>query len=130
MVHYEPVYSFNLDTVIFKFLDRLPKILVNNVSNGKPWTLFLVWNFGPEIQKGSHPLICSSHIIPWFWRVDFPLVHTINLIRDVKDDVLLSVLDIPVFPIIAPFTTFHVHRCELIFPEHHQSGTTIINSLW
>ena len=56
LVHYEPVSYCNLDKVIFNILEKLPEILVSNVSNGAPCLLFLVWNFRTEIQIDSHAI--------------------------------------------------------------------------
>ena len=115
---------------ILKLFDQLPKILVSHISNGKPWLLFLVLTIGHESQKGSQPLTWSSHIISLFLIDDFPLVQTINLRRYFQDGVLLTVIDLPVFPTIAPSTNFHVHRCELLLPEFLPSGATMINIWW
>ena len=113
-----------------KLLEQLAQILLSNVINGKPCLLFLVWIFGPKSQRVSQPLTWSSHIIFLFWRCYFPIVHTINLIRDVQDGVLLAILDILSFPNIAPSTTFHVHRCKILLPEHLLIWATMINSYW
>ena len=63
-------------------------------------------------------------------QCEFPLIYTTKLIRDVQDNVLLNILDISVFPNILPYTTFHVHRWGILFPECLPSGSTIINSFW
>ena len=130
MVHYEHFYSCNLYKVNFKLIEKLPEILVSNVSNGSTLLLFLVCNFVNESQRGSQPLTWSYHITHWFWRGYLTLVQKIKIQIYVQGYVLLTVLDFPVFPNIAPSTTFHFHWCKVLFPEHLLSGSTIINSLW
>ena len=117
-------------SLILNLLEKLPEILFSNFSNGKSCPFFLVCFFGNEIQRGSHPLTWYSHIILWLWRCYFSLVHTIKLIRDVQDNVLLAILDLTVFLNIAPSTSCHVHRCELIFSERFPSGSIMINIWW
>ena len=127
MVRYEHVSSCNLYKVIFKLLDKITEILV---SNGSHFLLFIAWPFGTESQRGSQPLLWSSHIIPWFWRDDLPLVQTMKLQRNFRGDILLTVLGLPVFPNIVPSRTCHVHRCQLLFPERLPIGETVINIWW
>ena len=104
--------------------------MVINVSNANTCLFFLDSPFGPEIQRGSHPLTWSSHIIPWSWRVDFLLLHKIRLQKNIQGDVLLAILGFPVFPNIVPSTTCHVYRCELLVPGRLLVGSTMINSWW
>ena len=107
---------------IITILEKLPGILVGNDSNGSPFLLFLVWYFGPEIQIGSQPLTWSSYINPWFWRGDFPILHTIKLHRNVQGDVLLAILDFPCFLL---YCTFHYLSCSPVRNSHHR-----ISSKW
>ena len=89
--------------------------------------LFLVWTFGTESQRGSHPLTWYSHIVLWLRRGELPLVQTIKLRRYFQDNVFLTIIDLPIFPNIAPSTTFHVHWCELLFEQCIPNGATMIN---
>ena len=113
---------------ILKLLDQLTEILISNISNGNPCPF--VWNFGPDIHRSSQPLTLSSQIITWFWRVEFPLFQTINIQINAQGDLLLLVLNFPVFPNIAHSTTCHVHSFELLLKERLPSGSTMINSWW
>ena len=115
---------------IFKPLEQLTEIMFSNVSDGKPYPLFLVLNFGPKGQRGNQPLTWYSHIILWLWICDLPIVKTIEIRRDFHDDVLITIIYIPVFTNISPSTTCHVHRCEHLFPERLPNGATMINSWW
>ena len=81
--------------------------MFSNDSNGKPCLFFLVWPFVPESQRGSQPLTWYFYIIPWLWICELPLVQTIKLRRDLQDDELIIILDLPVFPNIAPSKKFH-----------------------
>ena len=130
MVHCKPDYFLILDKVNFKLTEQISEVLISNLSNGKLCLLLLIWTFGPESQRGSHPLTCYPHIILWLWRCDFPLVHTINLIRYFQDNLLLPLLYLPVFINIAPSTTCHAQRCKLLFAERLPGGAIMINSWW
>ena len=113
-----------------KILEQLPEVLISNVSNVKACLLFLVWIFFPDRQKGSHPLTWYFHINTWLWKGDLPLVQTIKLRRYVQDNLLPTIIDLPLFPNIASSTTFHVQWCKIIFPECLLIGSTMINSWW
>ena len=115
---------------ILKILEQLPGVLVINIRNGKPFLLFIVLPCVPESQRGIHLLTWSSHMIFLLLKCEFPLVHTIKLRRYVQDNVFLTLLDIPLFTNIVPSTNFHVHRCELLFPERLLIGATVINIWW
>ena len=127
MFYYEEVslswFIVNLFTLvtyirlIIKILEKIPEVLISNVSNGKPCLLFLIWPFGTEVQRGIQPLTGSSHIIILFWRGKFPLFQTIKIIRDFQDNVFLAILDLPVFPNIAPSTTCHFRQCGIFKPR-------------
>ena len=99
--------------------------LLSNVQR-----ISLVWNCGPDSYRGSPTLTWYYYIITWFWRCDFHIFQKIKLRIDVQDNVLLTVLGIPMFPYIAPSTTFHVRRYEILFVEFLLGGASMINSCW
>ena len=115
---------------MIKRFDELHEILFSNISNGKPWLLFLVWPFGPEIQIGSQHLTWYYHVIILFQKGELFLVHTIKPRIYVQDNVLLTILDLPGFPNISPPTACHVQRCERLFQECLTSVTNMINTYW
>ena len=78
---------------------------------------FLVWPFCPEFHRGSQNITWYSHITLWFWRGEFTLFQTINIRRYVQDNVFLTILDLPVFPNIAPSTTCHFRQCGIFKPR-------------
>ena len=112
-----------------KLLEQLPELLISNISNGKPCFLFS-WPFSPEIQRGIHPLTWSPYVIFWLWRGEFHIVQTIKIIRDIQYNVLLAIIDLPMFPNSATYTTFHVQLCGILFPWHILSVSTMINIWW
>ena len=122
LVHYEPVSS--------KIVEQFPEILVSNVSNRNPWLLLLVWTFGYESHTGSQPLTWSSNRIPWFWISYLYFVQKIKLHHKIQGDVLLTILELPMFPIIVPSTTCHFHQRKIIFSKFLPMRETIINSWW
>ena len=95
-----------------------------------------IWTFiGLDTHRGNQPLYRSSQIIFWLWRCDSHIVQTAKLRRDVQGDVLITILDLFVFPNITTTTKFYVHRCELskcelLLPERLTSGSTMINKRW
>ena len=91
---------------------------------------FIVWNFGTDIQISSQPLNWYYHTTISLLRGDLPLVHKIKLRRDIHYDVMLTIIDLPVFPNIESCTTCHVHQCEILNPERLLSVATMINSWW
>ena len=100
--------------------------------------LFMWTCFGLDTQRINEPLSWSSLIISWLWRYDFHLVQTVKFQRDVQCDILVTNLDLSVFPNIFTTTKFHVHNweltkceiyltCELFLPECLSSGATMIS---
>ena len=85
---------------------------------------------GNESHRSSHNIYWSSHIILLSWRGGLPLLHKIKLQVNAQGDILLTVLDFLVFSKTATSTTFHVHWCEMLFPERLTSGATMINKRW
>ena len=90
-----------------------------------------------ETQRGNQALSWSFQFPFWLWRCDFHLVQTVKLWLDEQGDVIVTALDIFVFPNIATTTIFHVHRqgkhfptCQLFLPERLSSGATVINRRW
>ena len=57
----------------------------------------------------------ATPFITLFCRGDFTLVQNPKIKINVQDNVMITILDIPVFPNVDPFKTFHVHQCEPIF---------------
>ena len=120
----------------FKVLDNLWNILHTDISDNMPRIFVFIWTSnGLETQRGNQPLYWYSQIIFWFWRCDFCIVHTAKFQRDVQGDVLLTILNLPMFPNILTSTIFHVHRCELTrcelsLPERLPRVATMINGRW
>ena len=73
------------------------------------WSVFLTY-----IAPSLRPLFLSA---------------TLQYIMD-QVYVLLTILDIHVFPNIATTPIFHVQRCELFLLERLKSGATMINIQW
>ena len=121
---------------IFELLDNIWKILHTDISNGITWLFLFLWPcMGFDTQRGNKPLSWYSQIIFWIWRCDSHLVHTNKLQQYVQGDVLLTIINLSVFPNIATTTIFHVHRCDItkceLFPlECLPIGVTMINRRW
>ena len=130
MVHLNLFTFVTYTSWIFKLPEPLPKILSSNSCNTKSLLLPIVWPFGTEIQTGYQTLTWYSHRIILLWRWDFPIFHTINLRIVVRKHLFLTILDIPVFPNIAPFTTCHVHRSNIFLTECLPCGSTTIKGWW
>ena len=121
-----------------KLFDNLWKVLLNDISDGIPYSFVFWWPyFSLEIHNGYQPLSWSFQFSFWLWRCGFHLVQTVKLPWDVQVDDLVTILDLPVFPNFALTTILQVHRkkkifltCELFFPEHLPSGSTMINRRW
>ena len=62
--------------------------------------------------------------------MQFNLVHMTKIQRYVQEDVLLTVLDLPVFPNIVTTTIINVHQYELFLPERLTIVATMINRRW
>ena len=128
-----PLPHITLIKQIFKLLDNLWKILHTDISNCIPFLFLFLWPCnGLDTQRGIQPLSWYSLIIFWLWRCDFHLFHATKFQRDVQGDVLITILNLRVFPNIATTTIFHVYRCELaqcenFLPERLPSGATTIN---
>ena len=135
MTMFGPLPHITRTRKLFKLLDNLWKILHTDISNGIP-CLFFLWHFNVlDTQRGNQPLSRTSLIIFWLWRCDFCLFQTTKFQRYVQGDVLLDILNVPVFPNITTTPLFHVHRCEvtkceIFLPEHPPSGATMINRQW
>ena len=124
---------------IFKLPDNLWKVLRTDISNGIPCLFLFLWNgFGLDTQRVNQLLSWSYLIIFGLWRCDSHLVHTEKLQLDVQGGVLITILDLSMFPNIATTTIFHDHSCELtkceifltcelFLPELLLSGSTMIN---
>ena len=131
MCVFGPLTHRTLMRQILKLLNNIRNILKSNISNAKLCLLKFLWpSNGLETQRGNQPLDWYSKIIFWFWRYYFHLVKTTKFQRDVQGDVLLTIIDLPLFPKIVMSTSFHVHRCEKFLPERLLSGATMINRQW
>ena len=93
-----------------KLLEQLPEIMFSDVSNDK-YCLFL---FLRILVLTSIEVVIPLPGIPM--RGYFTIFQTINIRRYVQDNLLITIIDLPMFPNIVPSTHFHVHRCELLFP--------------
>ena len=126
-----PLCHITLIRQLPRLLNNLRNILQTEISAGISWLFVFLWPFnGLETQRGNQPLSWSSLKILCFWWCDFYLVHNTKIQRDFQGDVLLTILDISVFPNIATTTIFHVHQCELFLPERLLSWGTMINRRW
>ena len=123
-----PLTHITLIRHILKLLNNLRNILNTDFSNDKPCLFNIFWpSNGIETQRGNQPLTWSSQIIFWFSRCDFHIVQINKLQRYFEDDVLITVLDIPVFPNITTTIIFHAHLRVISLPEHLSSIATTIN---
>ena len=128
-----PLPHMNLKGQLLKLLDNLLNILHTEISNDIPCHFVFLWTSnGLETQIVDQPLSWYSQIIFWFWRCDFHPIRTNKFQRDVQGNVLIAVLDIPVFPNISTITIFRLHsfeltRCEFFLPERLLGGATMIN---
>ena len=82
----------------FKTLDNIWKILHTFISNAIPCFLFPLPYIGIDTQRSNQPMSWSSLILFWFWRCDFHLLQTTKFQRDVQGDVLITIINISVFP--------------------------------
>ena len=100
--------------------------------------LYFLYFFGLALNQ---PLSWSSQIIFLLWRCDSHLVQTAKLQQYVQNDVIITTLDVSVFPKISTTTIFHVNSCEitkseisltydLLLPECLPIGATMINRQW
>ena len=123
-----PLPCITLIKQILKFLNNLRNILNTDFSNDKTCLFNMFWpSNGIETQRGNQPLTWSSQIIFWFSRCDFHIVQINKLQRYFEDDVLITVLDIPVFPNITTTIIFHAHLRVISLLEHLSSIATTIN---
>ena len=60
-----------------------------------------------------NPLSWYSQIIFWIWRYDSHLVQSAKRQQYVQGDLVITILDIYLFPNIATTTIVYVHSCEL-----------------
>ena len=79
-----------------------------------------------------NPFHDINQIIFWLWICDSHIVQTNKFQQYFQGDVLLTILNLSVFPNIVTTTIFHVHRCELTKcelspPERLLIGATMIN---
>ena len=125
-----PLPQITIKSEILKFLNNLRKILQTNISNVKPFLFNFLWCFNfIETQRCYQPLSWSSQIIFSFWIYYFYIFQTTKIQIDVQGDLLLDVIDIPVFLNILMITIFHVHRCEILLTERLPNVETMIN-IW
>ena len=126
-----PLPHTTLIRQILKCFDNIWNILQTDISNVIPWLFVLIWPSDVlDNQRLNKPLSWSSQIIFWLWRCYFYIFQTNKIQKDIQGDVLLTILDLPLFPRIVPTAIFHVHRCELSIPESLTSGAIIINRRW
>ena len=103
--------------------------------------VFLWTCFGPETHRGNQSSSWFSQNIFCLWSCDFHLVKTSKLQRNVQGDVLVTTIDLSVFPNITKITIFHIHSCELnkchilptcerFLPELLPSGSWMIHIQW
>ena len=101
----------------FKLLDFVGKVLHTDISDGIP-CLFIFCQpcFGLESQSGYQPLSWSLHFYFWLGRCGLHLVQIVKFLWDfqnlvhVQSDMLITILDLSMFPNIALTTVSHVHR--------------------
>ena len=126
-----PIPHTTLIGKLLKFLNNLRNILQIDISNGIHWLFLFLWPYNVlDTQRDNQHLSWSYQIIFWLWGNDFHLVHNTKIHIDVQVDVLLTIMNLPVFPNIVMTTNFHVCRCERFFLEHLMSGETMINRRW
>ena len=137
-----PPPLINFIRQFLKLPDNLWKVFHNDIYYGIPCLFLFLWTcFVIDTHRGSQPLSWSILFISWLWRCDSHLVQTAKLWRDVQGGVLITILDISVFPNIATTTIFHVNSCELtkcelfltceiFLLERLPSGATMINRRW
>ena len=58
------------------------------------------------------------------------ILYIKSILEAISNRMHCSPLFISPFTNIAPYTTCHVHHCELLFPEHLSSETTMVNIWW
>ena len=106
-----------LITFINQFLkipDNIWKVLHTDISNGITCFLVFIWPcFGLESHRDNQTLSWSYCIIFWIWWYGSHSVQTDKLQQDLQGDVLITTLDLYVFPNITTPINFHVHSCEL-----------------
>ena len=131
MLVFGPFLHITLIRQLLKLLNNLGNILQADISNGMPCLFLFLWpSNGIETHRGNQPLYWAPQISFWFWRCDFNLVQTSKIQRNVQGDLILTILDPPVFPNILNTTIFHIHWCELYLSERLPSGATMINRQW
>ena len=97
--------------------------------------------FGLGTHRGNQPLSWFSQFNFWLWRCYSHLVHIVKFQLDVQGGILITTLDLSVFPNIATTTILNFHICELtkcelfltceiFLPERLPSEATIINRQW
>ena len=93
-----PLPHITLIRQLLRFLNNLLDILHTDISNGIP-CLFVILrpSNNLETQRGHQPLSWYSPMIFWFWIFYFYPLQSTKIQRDVQGDVILTVLDIPVF---------------------------------
>ena len=121
---------------LLKLFDNIWKILHTDISNGIPFIFLFFWPYnGLDIQRGNKPLYLSLQVIFWLWRCDFHIVQNTKFQQDVQGDVLLTNLNLSVFPDITTTTIYHVNmceltKCELYLPERLPIVSTMIYRWW
>ena len=137
-----PPYLITFIRQFLKLPDNLWKVLHTDISDGTPLIFVFLWPwFDLETQRGNQPLYWFSYIIFFLWRFNSRLVRTAKLQLYFQGGVLITTLDLSVFPNFFLTTNFHVHSCELtkceifllreiFLLELLPSGTTMINRQW
>ena len=102
-----PPPLINFIRKFIKLPDNLLKVLHTDISDGITLLFVFLWNcFGLDTQRCNQPLYWYSQIIFWLWICDSHLVQTAKLQRYVQNDVIITTLDISVFPNISTTTIF------------------------
>ena len=100
----------------FKLLNNIWKVLLPDISDGTPFLFVFVWPyFGLETNRGDQTLSWSFQFFFWIWICHFHLVQTVKFQWYFQGDILVTNLDLPVFPNITTTTNFHVHIQEQLF---------------
>ena len=119
----------------FKLPNNLQKVLLTNISDGIPCLFYFCGlNLALKPREVINPFPDLSNFF-WLWRCDFHLVQIVKFQRDVQGDILVTTLDLSMFPNITMTAMFHVYsceltKCELLLPESLPSRATIINRRW
>ena len=119
----------------FKLPNNILKVILTDISDGTPFLFVSVWPyFVLETKRGNQTFSWSLQFFFLLWICDFHLFHIVKFQWYFKGDILVTDLDLSVFPNIATTTNFHFHSreqvfltCELSLSEHLQSGAAIPN---